>query len=234
MIAGWFFLKSSGSAGEVVSRNGLHWHSNLSIKILGETQDIPAGIGLEKLPHQPLHTHDRDNIIHMEYAGLVKNTDLRIGNFFNIWGKTFNQNCIFEKCSGPEGQLRMLVNGKENLEFENYMMRDKDVIEIIYEAPSGKAVESQEITIAGTEFALSPSLINVRVGPVKITFKNEGNIGHNFVIEGLGVATKILEKGQSETIEFVATSAGSYQFFCSMSGHRTAGMEGVLVVTKTE
>lgn len=122
-ITVWFFVsKSPSPESEIIARNGLHWHANLSVNIFGETQDIPAGLGLERLPHNPMHTHDRDGVIHMEFAGLVKENDLLLGNFFKIWRKTF-----------PEGQSKMLVNGKENSEFENYVMQDGDKIEIIFE-----------------------------------------------------------------------------------------------------
>lgn len=132
---GWFLIKKTPAApeSEIISKIGIHWHADLSIKILGETIEIPAGIGLEGLPHKPLHTHDRDNVIHIEFAGLVRENNLRLGNFFEIWGKTFNKDCIFDKCNGPEGKLKMLVNGEENSEFENYIMRDGDKIEIIFE-----------------------------------------------------------------------------------------------------
>ena len=136
LIVGWFLVSKFSapiSESEIIAKNGLHWHSNLTINILGENQDIPAGIGLEMLPHKPMHTHDRDSVIHMEFAGLVKEEDVKIGKFFQVWEKTFNKDCIFDKCSGEEGQLKTLVNGKENSEFENYMMRDGDKIEIIFE-----------------------------------------------------------------------------------------------------
>lgn len=133
----WFFwTKTSIPESDIIAKNGLHWHSNLIINILGENQDIPAGLGLEKLPHKPMHTHDRDSVIHMEFAGLVTKEDIKLGGFFQIWGKQFNKDCIFDKCSGPEGTLKMPVNGKENGEFENYVMKDNDKIEIIFEAVS--------------------------------------------------------------------------------------------------
>lgn len=100
---------------------------------MDENQEIPAGLGLERLPHNPMHTHDRDSVIHMEFSGTVKKDNLRVIKFFEAWGKTFNKDCIFDKCSGSEGQLKMLVNGKENSEFENYMMQDEDKIEIIFD-----------------------------------------------------------------------------------------------------
>ena len=133
-IAVWFLVsKSSTPEGDIIARKGFHWHANLSINILGEVKDIPAGIGLEKLPHNPLHTHDRDNVIHLEFSGLVKKDDIKLGRFFEVWDKNFDKDCILDKCNGPDGQLKMTVNGKENLEFENYIMHDKDKIEIIFE-----------------------------------------------------------------------------------------------------
>jgi len=130
----WFiFSKLSTPQTDIVARNGLHWHASQSINILGQFQEIPAGIGLAGLPHNPLHTHDRDSVIHMEFEGKVMASDLRLGKFFQIWGKQFNKDCIFDKCSGEEGQLKMLVNGKPNFEFDNYVMQDNDKIEIIFE-----------------------------------------------------------------------------------------------------
>ena len=229
----WFFVsQTSVSAPEIISRSGLHWHADLTINIFGESQDIPAGIGLEKLPHKPIHTHDRDSIIHMEFSGLVREDDLRLGQFFRIWGKTFSKDCIFDKCTGPEGKLTMLVNGKENFEFENYLMRDGDKIEIIFKKEEGIAgVVVKEIMVVGTEFAFSPSTISVKAGDlVKITFQNNGNAPHNLVIEGLGISTKTINFGQTDTVQFTALNSGTYTIFCSIPGHRAAGMMGSLMV----
>lgn len=119
-IGVWFFLsKSSLPESDIISRNGIHWHAHLTIKISGQDQKIPSDIGLG-ITHQPLHTHEEDGVIHMEFAGLVKKDDIKIGRFFQIWGKDF-----------PRG--KMLVNGKESGELENYIMRDKDEIEIVSE-----------------------------------------------------------------------------------------------------
>lgn len=91
--------------------------------------------------------------------------------------------------------------------------------------------EVKEFTVSGTEYSLSPSSIEVSAGDqVKITFRNTGSIIHNFQISGLGVGTRTINPGQTDTIEFTAPSSGTYSFFCSVSGHRAAGMEGSLRV----
>ena len=80
-----------------------------------------------------MHTHEADSVIHMEFSGLVREDDIRLGRFFEIWGKKFNRDCIFDKCNGPEGRLKMFVNQQPNYQFENHIMRDRDKIEIIFE-----------------------------------------------------------------------------------------------------
>lgn len=127
-----FTSKSVTKESEIISRRGIHWHTLLTIKILGQYQDIPANVGLG-IAENPVHTHAADGVLHMEFPGLVKKDDIEVGKFFEIWGKKFNKDCIFDKCSGSDGQLKMFVNDKENLEFESYIMRDGDKIEIIFE-----------------------------------------------------------------------------------------------------
>lgn len=128
----------------VVSRSGLHWHPQLEIYINGEKQEIPSDIGVgiqyasmptydPRMRMTALHTHDDLPIIHMEFGGVVRENDTRLGNFFQIWGQEFSANQIFERENGPEGTVSMLVNGVPNNEFEHYRMKDGDRIEIRYE-----------------------------------------------------------------------------------------------------
>ena len=117
---------------DIVSKKGLHWHPELTITINVKNQEIPANIGIGAV-HQPIHTHDASGVVHMEIQGLVTKEDTKLGRFFKIWGKQFNSNCIFDYCNGADGNVKMFVNGKENTEFDNYLMQDKDKIEIKYE-----------------------------------------------------------------------------------------------------
>lgn len=91
--------------------------------------------------------------------------------------------------------------------------------------------EVKEIMVVGTEFSFSPALITVKAGEkVKLTYKNQGGTSHNLVIEGLGIRTNTIGNGQTDTIEFTALDSGTYTFFCSVPGHRAAGMIGELKI----
>ncbi len=106
----------------------LHIHSNLKILIDGEEIEIPANIGVSEGVMRPVHTHDSTGEIHIE--GPYKR-DFTVGDFFLVWEKTLNSNCVFDYCS-EKGELKFFVNGKENNEFENYVMKDRDQIRIQY------------------------------------------------------------------------------------------------------
>ena len=132
----YFSVKNSRSVNnpvdDIISKEGIHWHSQLSIEIKGVKQEIPKDIGIA-INHQSIHTHEDNGTIHMEMSGLVRKNDTRLSEFFRIWGKKFDSNCIFDTCQSPEGKVKLLVNGKENNEFQNYLMRDGDKIEIKFE-----------------------------------------------------------------------------------------------------
>lgn len=140
IVVGAIFLLSKGETvnvpkDQIVTQQGLHWHPRLTVLIKGEKQEIPANFGLGAV-HLPIHTHAADSkegVLHMEMSGLVTKDETKLGKFFQLWGKQFNSNCIFDKCNGSDGIVRMTVNGQETNEFENYLMKDGDKIEVRYE-----------------------------------------------------------------------------------------------------
>jgi len=106
----------------------LHIHSELNILIDGEEFEIPANIGISEGIMRPLHTHDSTGEIHIE--GPYRR-DFTLGEFFDIWGKTLNQRCIFDYCT-DKGELKMYINGNENQEFGNHILQDGEDILIEY------------------------------------------------------------------------------------------------------
>jgi mono/diheme cytochrome c family protein len=66
-------------------------------------------------------------------------------------------------------------------------------------------------------------------GPVTIAMPNRSGTQHDIVIDGLGKGPVV----SNGTSSFKATLAAgkSYTYYCSVPGHRAAGMEGKLTVT---
>ena len=64
---------------------------------------------------------------------------------------------------------------------------------------------------------------------VTIKLVNEGFLQHDFVIEDTDFATELVDGGKSDEI-VVNLAAGEYVYYCSVAGHREAGMEGTLTV----
>lgn len=130
---------------DIVSETGIHWHPHLAIYIKGQKQEIPANIGIGKqnssskwydpmMDMTDFHTHDNSGTLHWEVMeGPVTKEHVQLKAFFEVWGKTFNANQIFDTKNGPDGMVKMTVNGQPNSEFENYQVRDKDQIKIRYE-----------------------------------------------------------------------------------------------------
>lgn len=91
--------------------------------------------------------------------------------------------------------------------------------------------ETVEVHVLAGEYYFSPSRLIINKGDtLKITLRNVGKMPHNLVFEELNMATKTVQKGQSDTIEFTATESGQSKFYCSIANHRALGMEGDLEV----
>ena len=54
--------------------------------------------------------------------------------FFVIWGEQFDDTHILNKVANDDNEVVMFVNGQQNSDYENYVMKDGDVIEIEYRA----------------------------------------------------------------------------------------------------
>jgi|SRR3989344_2986873 len=118
----WLSKRLQNDDPDIISRGGIHWHPELEIFINGEKMEIPQNIGLGAI-HMPMHTHEDLPIIHLEFPGMVRRGDIMLGQFFKNWGKDI-------RSFGPE--MKMLVNGNENTDYENFIMHDGDKIELHY------------------------------------------------------------------------------------------------------
>ncbi len=106
-----------------------HIHPHLQITILGKEEIIPANTGINGLCMHSIHTHDATGLLHVE-APVKK--DFTLGDFFAVWGKTFNSKQILDFKADNTHAIHMSVNGKKVDTYENYIFQDKDQIIINY------------------------------------------------------------------------------------------------------
>jgi len=119
-------------------------------------------------------------------------------------------------------------------------------------ASQPKAVE---VIVQAGEFKFEPASIEVTAGtPVRLTLQNTGSVEHDFsvveipMVQSAAASTPMAGHdmggmqdvpqlhvaaaiGTAATVEFTPTKAGSYDYLCTVPGHKEAGMVGVLVVT---
>jgi plastocyanin len=73
--------------------------------------------------------------------------------------------------------------------------------------------------------------LTASAGSVTIDFTNDSSLPHDVTVEGPGVDNEKSETvtGESTTLT-VDLQPGEYTFYCSVDGHRAAGMEGKITV----
>jgi uncharacterized cupredoxin-like copper-binding protein len=85
------------------------------------------------------------------------------------------------------------------------------------------------LDVTAREFSFDPDQMRVPAGqPVMLTLRNAGTVEHDFAIDDPEV---LVYAAAGETVEEEIGSfpAGTYTVYCSIPGHREAGMEATLV-----
>jgi plastocyanin len=102
-------------------------------------------------------------------------------------------------------------------------------------SPTSPAPASGALSLAANsegQLKYNTSSLTAKAGKVSIDFTNMAPIEHNVTVESsahaiLGATPTF--NGGSKTLT-LTLKPGTYKFFCSVPGHRMAGMEGTLVV----
>ena len=99
-------------------------------------------------------------------------------------------------------------------------------------AASGPATSSATIEANPTgELAYVQKSISLKAGASTIEFVNKSPLGHDIVVEQNGKTfgeTPIVNGGTAKLS--LNLKPGTYKFYCSVPGHRMAGMEGTITV----
>ncbi len=78
---------------------------------------------------------------------------------------------------------------------------------------------------------INPGLEVSENSTVSVTLVNSDAMEHDFAIGELGVFSEsVFNPGESTTVTFEVGASGSYQYWCTIPGHRQIGMEGSFIV----
>jgi len=117
------------------------------------------------------------------------------------------------------------------------------------------ASSPQVASVAAKEFAFTPAALTVTAGqPVTINFQNTGSVDHDFSIREIEISGEATSSGDASsghmmggmsdqpklhvaasaggkgTLTFTPSKPGIYEFYCTVAGHKEAGMVGTLTV----
>jgi plastocyanin len=100
-------------------------------------------------------------------------------------------------------------------------------------APAGGTVKTLLISADPSgQLRFDKSSLAAPAGNVRITMNNPSPVQHNVSIEGPGGVSqqgKTVSKGGASEVQ-LNLKPGTYTYFCSVPGHRQAGMQGTLTV----
>ena len=85
----------------------------------------------------------------------------------------------------------------------------------------------QTVQVSEKEFKITLPSTSLKPGSYTFDLTNDGHIPHDLTIEGPGVSkahTPVINAGRHATLE-VKLAAGNYDFYCSVPGHKQAGMD---------
>lgn len=99
-------------------------------------------------------------------------------------------------------------------------------------APAQRAGPATTVQVRESEFKIATAPATVAAaGKVTFVVKNAGKIQHDLAVQGAAGAPKtaLISPGQSAKLT-VTLAAGTYTLYCTVPGHRAAGMVAKLLV----
>ncbi|MFP5322334.1 MAG: cupredoxin domain-containing protein [Acidimicrobiia bacterium] len=88
---------------------------------------------------------------------------------------------------------------------------------------------ARTIEVVADDFAFDPDALTVEAGEDVTIALTSVDIVHDLTVDELGYQV-VARRGDTEELGLRATEPGTYTYYCSIPGHRSAGMEGTLTV----
>lgn len=106
---------------------------------------------------------------------------------------------------------------------------DMDSGDMGHDEASAVAAGARRIEVTATSFEFDPPEITVTAGEDIAIVLTSGDLLHDFTIDELDAHVKA-DSDETREGGLRADEPGRYTYYCSVAGHRDAGMEGTLVV----
>lgn len=96
----------------------------------------------------------------------------------------------------------------------------------------GAAAGGNEIKVTASDYKFTPADITVKRGEaITITLENKGSVEHDWVAEAINAKfAAVVKPGQTGKLTFTASQAGTFDFHCTVPGHKELGMVGKITV----
>ena len=93
------------------------------------------------------------------------------------------------------------------------------------------APEAAALIIEASEFKFEPSELTISsAGSTTFTLVNKGVVEHDFTIDELDAFQIAVPIGRTSEGTLTDPAPGTYEFYCTVPGHKAAGMFGTLVI----
>ena len=84
-----------------------------------------------------------------------------------------------------------------------------------------------EVSVELADSVFRPALVEIPADrPISLRLRNIGGLEHDWSVDALAFSPNV-RAGQEAVVELVAPT-GIYEVYCSLPGHREAGMVGIL------
>ncbi len=135
----------------------------------------------------------------------------------------------------PEGFHRM-GDGSLMKNPEPTLEQNDQSAEKITSDPNQKVItidpNARVFKVRGVNYGYDVKEIQVKKGET-VTIEFESTDGfHDWVVDEFDTRTEKVQPGKATSVTFVADTAGTFEYYCSVGKHRLHGMVGKLVVTE--
>jgi hypothetical protein len=103
------FRAIDGVLCDELEQTAFHIHAHLAIRVRGESQTVPAGIGIHETCLYWVHTHRDSGIIHVEAPA---DAQVTVGTFFDIWGQPLTAGQVAGWTAGSGESVYAFVDGQ--------------------------------------------------------------------------------------------------------------------------